>query len=441
MYTIGVVGPKPSIDRIIEVGREYADTAKLIPYPYENLVEAAAIIPAHRGEVSGWLFTGPIPYMAVKPQLKDSDSIVYCSPTGASLYKGILHLLKDTSPAIKRISLDMVELEEFNLQESLDELELPESMFAIHMFEIKQEGHRDKQQETELADAHIKMWESGQTQAALTCMHAVHKRLLERGVPCSKIDVTRMEIRQALRISIEKQRASYFKDSQIGVQIIEIENLDKVSGRSGAKYYVQLLELEIKRVLLEFCDKLDGSLLENGNGRYQIFGSRGAMEREIAALREAVFRLETEVDQPVAVGIGFGETALSAEQHARKAIQTAKDREVSDIIIVRADGTVVESAGGQDELEYEYRTEDRELLDRLNQAAVSIRTYRKIEALARRKGWGSFSASDLAADLSMTVRNAQRIMLGLVENGLALATGGELQTSRGRPRKIYQLKR
>lgn len=58
-----------------------------------------------------------------------------------------------------------------------------------------------------------------------------------------------------------------------------------------------------------------------------------------------------------------------------------------------------------------------------------------------RMGWDGFTSSDLASHLSMTVRNAQRIMSGLSESGLVEYKGEELQSPRGRPRKIYMLKK
>ncbi|MEC0343074.1 MULTISPECIES: hypothetical protein [Peribacillus] len=87
------------------------------------------------------------------------------------------------------------------------------------------------------------------------------------------------------------------------------------------------------------------------------------------------------------------------------------------------------------------RSNDIELLDKLNQANISVKTYKKIEALIDRMGWDGFTSSDLASHLSMTVRNAQRIMSGLSESGLVEYKGEELQSPRGRPRKIYMLKK
>ncbi len=110
-------------------------------------------------------------------------------------------------------------------------------------------------------------------------------------------------------------------------------------------------------------------------------------------------------------------------------------------MIVQENGVIVEAAGEPEQIAYAYRSNDKELLDKLNKANVSIKTYNKLQALVQRMGWSTFTTSDIATYLSMTVRNAQRIIGSLCEYGLAEYKGEELQAVRGRPKKIYQLKK
>ncbi len=158
-------------------------------------------------------------------------------------------------------------------------------------------------------------------------------------------------------------------------------------------------------------------------------------------MRSTVQQLALEMDVSVAVGIGFGEKAASAEINARKAIRHSKKKESSGIVVIQEDGVMIESVGQEEQLAYTFRSNDKELLDKLNQANISVKTYKKIEALIDRMGWDGFTSSDLASHLSMTVRNAQRIISGLSESGLVEYKGEELQSPRGRPRKIYMLKK
>ncbi|GAA4866543.1 hypothetical protein GCM10023310_52750 [Paenibacillus vulneris] len=432
MYKFGVVGPVPSVEKILDVSKESPYEIEFIPLPYENPQEVKAIIEQHRHEVHGWFFSGPIPYLRSKELLHTDANVVYCKPTGASLFKSLLELSLYRREVSTRISIDMIYTEDLDLQESLLEAGFPMEQTYIKMFD----QHTDPD---ELVEYHLKLWREGKIDGALTCMTYVYQALQGQDFPVYRIGMTQQDIRLAVKMIHEQAKSSFFKDTQIGVEIIEIDQFDQISEKSGTRYHLQHLELKIKHALLLLCERIDGSLLENGNGRYQIFSSRGAIERELEMLRETVKHLSLEANVPVAVGIGFGTTAFSAENHARRAVQHAKEKEDRGIVIVQENGVIVEAAGEEEELTYAYRTNNKELLEKLAQANISAKTYNKIEALVQRMGWDGFTTASLASHLSMTIRNAQRIMGSLVEYGLAEVGGEELHSVRGRPSKIYRL--
>ncbi|QRG68338.1 hypothetical protein [Brevibacillus choshinensis] len=434
MYKIGVVGPPPSVERILAVANEFEHGIEFVPITYEDAKVVSSIVSERNWEFNGWFFSGPIPFTIAKNALSQDANIVYCPPTGSNLYRCFIQMSIEHDEVVKRVSVDMIESEGMYLQESLYELDIPEEDMHVLTYDENYDAEK-------IIQFHLDLWKEGKTQGAFTTLFAVERALQKEGIPVYRVLMTKMEIRQAMKIVIEKAKSSYFKDTQIGVEIIELEQMDKIAERAKTRFHLQHLELKIRQILLLLCEKLDGSLLANGNGRYQIFSTRGAIQREIEMLRNTVQQLSLEADVPVAVGVGFGETAFSAENNARKAIQHAKERPEFGIVIVQDDGVIIESVGETEQLSYSYRSSDRELLDKLNKANVSVKTYHKIEALIQRMGWSTFTTTDIASYLSMTVRNAQRIMGSLCEFGLAELKGEEQQAVRGRPKKMYTLKK
>ena len=63
MYKVGVIGPHSSVERIIQIGKEYEQTMEFVAYPYRDFHETESIVRKHNQDVDVWLFSGQISYM------------------------------------------------------------------------------------------------------------------------------------------------------------------------------------------------------------------------------------------------------------------------------------------------------------------------------------------------------------------------------------------
>lgn len=432
-YRLGIVGPLPSVERILNLTQHLADDVQFVSMVYHHPREIPDILEKNRSTIKGWLFSGPIPLSVASPFLKKDELTAYCKPAGSGLYKALLQMNIDHPIRDKRYSIDIIRSEDLDMHESFAEAGLPLEQVYLNIFEGSDEPEK-------LIRFHMEKWESGQIVAALTCMHFVYAALQEKGVPVYRLMTSSQDIRQAAKLLIQQARSSYFKDTQIGIHMIEADLLNQRTLTESTSYALQYAELQIKTVLLQLCEHMDGVLVDKGNGRYQIFSTRGAIERELSRLHTAIEQIGLEIEVDVTVGIGYGDTALAAENHALRALQQSKQQEPqSRIIVVQDNGVIREAVGQAEEWSYSSRSLDRELLAQLNQANISVKTYKKIEALTQRMNWDGFTTNQLAQHLSMTVRNAQRIMSSLCQIQLAEVDGEEVQALRGRPRKIYRL--
>lgn len=432
-YRFGIVGPLPSVERILNLTQHLADDVEFVAMVYNHPREIPQILEQYRSTVKGWLFSGPIPLSVASPFLKEDELTAYCKPAGSGLYKALLQMNKDYPIQNQRYSIDIIRSEDLDMHESFAEAELPIDQVYLNIFEGSDEPET-------LIQFHMDKWTSGQSVAAVTCMHFVYAALQKQGVPVYRLTTSSQDIRQAAKLLIQQGRSSYFKDTQIGIHMIEADLLNHRSLTESTSYGLQYAELRIKTVLLPLCEHMDGVLVDKGNGRYQIFSTRGAIERELSRLHHSIEQIALEIEVEVSVGIGYGDTALAAENHALRALQQSKQQESSSrIIIVQDNGVIREAVGQIEEWSYSSRSLDRALLSQLNEANISVKTYKKIEALTQRMNWDGFTTAQLAQHLSMTVRNAQRIMSSLCQIKLAEVEGEELQALRGRPRKIYRL--
>lgn len=192
------------------------------------------------------------------------------------------------------------------------------------------------------------------------------------------------------------------------------------------------LEWEIKGKLLPLCEVLDGSLVEKGNGRYEIFSSRGQIHRHLEELENTLKEIKMTINLygSAAAGIGYGETVARSRLRARQAV----DEPILWDMPVRISG----DERGED------REEQREELDpetreKLKEVRVNEKTLLKIRLAASSFPEGTFSVKDLSTKLSVTPQNIRRIMGALSKAGLAEIVSETSPAERGRPGKVYRL--
>lgn len=434
MYRIGVVGPSLSVERILKLANEMEQEMEFIPYSYTEAREVEIIVGEHDSQVDFWLFSGYIPYMVAKKIVSSDEKMVYIFSTESSTYKSFMELNYSQGRLLERVSIDMIPATHAVEGESLLQLKETVKDLYVKTFEADIDSR-------ELFNFHYDLWKQKKTDGALTCYPSVNEALQKAGVPANLMSPTRIEIFQTIRIFFEKIKTSYYKDTQIGVEKIEVKDFDLIKEKMEKTYQVQYLELRMKETLIQLCEKIDGSLFEEGHGRYTIFSSRGAIEREIQSLKDKAHYLSLEAKTTVSVGIGFGKTVLSAEINAHRALQQSKKKEEQGIVVmIQDDETIIESVGQEQELTYSYRTDDKDFLEKLKKGSISVKTFKKIDALIQKMRWRDFTTKDLAANLQMSERNAQRIVAELCDAGLAESIGEESHYDRGRPIKIYRLK-
>ncbi len=432
-HRIGIIGPGPSIERILSVA-QVVDVAgiEFVPFPYEDECEIASILQKNKGLVRGWLFSGPVTYLIAKNHLAADDAVDYCKSLGAGFYMACLQVAHRHGGILRRFSVDVFE-GAMDIENMLEESGLGWDEVYIK----KYAQHYDAE---EVNRFHLQLWEAGKIDGVVTPLRSVFYHLQRQGVPVYHLTLTKQEIQQSLQMIVEKVRSSYFKNTQVASILLEIGRYDEVAAKSKTPYALQYAELKLKQVLLPFCQKVDGYLLEKGLGVYEIFSSRGAVEQELAMLRAVIDEMAEVLafDVPIAAGIGFAGTVFAAEINANRGLHNARGSEAGQIVIVQDDGVIVEAMAEQSVC-YDYQSNDEALLAKLHQAEVGIKTYRKIESTIRRLGWLRFTVSQLAAQLSVTERNVRRIVSGLQNVGLIEVEGEEAAPSRGRPSKIYRL--
>ncbi|ARF17452.1 hypothetical protein [Sporosarcina ureae] len=427
MFKVAIIGPLVSVKRIENETDDFTSRLSFTPYIYESAIETIDIVKTQYDTYDYFLFSGPIPYeLALRTGLDPCKffSIVLLE-TG--FYKALLNLTNQVRKPIERLSIDIVNTSNV-VDVSLSQLNVPVKNVFVKTFDAAIDYWS-------LYEHHVQLWEENKVEAVLTCYPDIMVALQEKGIPTDWISTTKLATRHALETIDNHAEISFLKRSQIGVCIIHIDNL-LYEDPSKLSYDIQFTTLKMNEELLLLSREMNGSFVNFREGQYMIFSSRGEIIDTFSVLLDTIERLEHTWSREINSGIGFGDSAIKAEMHARKALQLTQ-RDPDTIILIDHEGKVLDLPSEYHEKNSVYH--EKNLLNRLNEEHINISLFDKVREVIRRKKWSTFTAKELAFELKMSDRNAQRTLLLLTTAGIMQQQGEEKAISKGRPSKLYKL--
>lgn len=430
MYKIGVVGPSKSVERILEVAKEFPDNLSFVPFIYHTATETTDIMKEHYDAFDYFLFSGPIPYEIAKLTIQNTDKLFYIHLLETGFYKALLQLIVSTNNAIRCVSIDILNTSNV-VDISLDQLSVPLKEMIVKTFDAQINYY-------ELYEHHLRLYQENKVDAVLTCYPEVMELLKKDKIPVEWISTTKLATKQVIKSIEQKAQISYFKRTQIGVCMIDVDTTMYEEQSEQLSYDFQFTTLKMNEGLLTLSRDMNGSFFEIGDGKYMIFSSRGEILDHLVFLNETISRLKKSWKREIIVGIGFGDSALKAEVNARKAIYKS-ELENKHIVLIDNEDEMI-----QVPLEYIHTTstisDDTQLFHLLKDKNISIQAFERVRDIIHMKKWHQFTSNDIALELNMSNRNAQRLLQSFKEAEIIEQIGEEKVSKKGRPRKLYQMK-
>ena len=430
--TLGVIGPEDSVTHILNASESFSDL-KLLPFYYENLEEIDVIIQSNQSNVDQWFFSGQVPYTyAFSKQLVD-ESIAYYPPLyGASLLGKVVESNLEMEKVLKRISLDTIQEEE---------LETTKRFFSLQNLKIYSYSYPDFRPTEEIVDHHRKLYEEGKTEVAFTCLRGVYEALKKLGIPCYRIYPSQLSIYFALKILKERGQSFWYQRSQLALLAVELIHPDQ-DADFYYSYEQKHKELNLKRLLIEVAERINGSFVQIGDGLYFIYTTRG--EIEIKLDKKDLFHLmDTVYSQSklkLRIGLGYGTTALQAEENVQTAFRSARKHKSPTIVLVDENKELTEFTSGEESITYHSKSWiNDEWTEKLRKANISPASVAKIQALSNFYKKNEVNSQEVAGWLESSERNARRVLAELESMGLASSMTVQVSGSKGRPRKAYKL--
>ena len=427
---LGIVGPNDSIDHIRKIAEKYTEL-KVTAFTYNELNDVREILTENKASVDQWLFSGQAPYsFAISEGLISTEEGTYPILHGTSLLGKLLEAQFCFDTRLKEISLDTVEEKEIEtLRENFSLKGLKVNVNPFHY-----PGYITAQQ---LIDYHQKNYDEG-SEVIFTCIQSVHQHFLKLNIPCFRIIPTELSIQQKLDNLIERAQANWYKKSQLAIVGVKLLTSEETVGANFSSYDLKLRELELKRLLLNYAEQIQGSLVQIGDHYFFIYTTRGEIESHPLPL-PLLEEIELHTKIPIFFVVGYGLTALDAEAHVRLGFQNGR-RSENTILIVNEEKQVTEVSEQEEAVSYDQSFVSCQLKAMLNDVKTNPATISKILSMANHYKKDTISSKDITWWLQSSERNARRIIQEMERVGIITVTGEEQVGQRGRPRKIYRIK-
>lgn len=427
---VGIIGPPDSVNLISEIATEFSDQITPVPYIYANLNEVTGIINNHQDEIDVWLFSGQAPYAIAKADLKPQTGF-HPPLNGSSLTKVLLDISYKDKKQLTNLSFDTIA--------SKDVLETF-SEFGLATKGLKINAYAGYKPPEELVEFHYELYKNNEVDCCITSVHSVYEALKKLNVSAYRIKPTINSIRKTIFIASQRSEINHLKSTQISILILQLYEMNKLIGEGSISFDTHRLNLKIQNEVIEFTEKIHGSFIQQGNDKFIIYSTRGSLEsyseNEIYMFLEKITSL---TKLTANIGIGHGKTVFGAEQNAYTALNHANNYGKNTIILIHQDGSIEGPLENQNSITYSRRIDDKQIIDKLKLAGVSVSTYNKLVSIQKKLAQHSVSAFDIAEWLNMTQRNARRILGSLEKYGLAEVIGEETPGPRGRPRRLFRV--
>lgn len=483
LFSIGLLGPPDLVDKVLEFAEGFPQY-HFLDLRYEDENDTVPLFEKNRGRMDVCLFMGNWPYLKVKKYYGDRDCgipMVYVADTSLGIYQALAKMLYDGVDT-RRLSIDTATPEE--AERCLAHVGLrPEALFFLPV-----ESPIDRK---EFVDFHKSLWEKGETTAAATFLKGAYVELSRYGMPVYRCTPSLGGLKEGLVRAVLELEALKAKASQLVVGLVSfgaaIEPTDPPDGgdgrearggrggphdqgaRDGRDAPVgldgqrgdgagrraqrgsdrtdgQTYRARLLKALLEWARPLGVSVVPVEGGRFSVFMTRGVLDEITKGQTqfETAERISKACGRPVFFGFGVAPTASLSFANASLAINYAMETSQSCAFAVFEDSRVVGPLGPAQTsplhpLQFTTSTTDPALVSMSSQSGLSVATLSRVQAALRANGSLFITADNLAAYMSMSERNARRILARLEEAGLARVAGLNQAGTRGRPQKVYRV--
>lgn len=424
----GVIGPAKSVEKILEVGKEFEELT-FLPFPYKEVEEISEIIERNRYLVDQWLFSGLLNYTyAMENKLIHEDEGGYPTLHGSSFFGELLEAQLNEGRIFTKISIDNI---------AKTELDKILSFYHLDALKYYTMPFQSDYSRKDVVAFHKKLYDEGKIELAITTLNAVYYELKKAGVPVYRLTASYLSIKLTIELLIEKAQANLYENRQMAIIGCRLKNTGKTVTQHQL-FQWKHHQLNWKKSLLQLTESLQGSLVEEGDGLFFIFTTKGEIDNQAeSALLKLIEEYQIRDQLVAAIAIGFGANVLHAEQNVRYGLSQEVHEKKASILLVKGVAELSEKSANSLGKSLDFKSLEEELFRRFADGSASPRDVLRIIVYSHKYNQQKFTSEDISRWLQSTERNGRRILAELEQANIIKKCGKIQSNQRGRPKNVY----
>jgi len=437
VLTIGLFGRRPLVATMLEAAedlrrRDPTMDIRFLTGTHDEMEQARSRFERLAGRIDAAVFPGPMHFDLASSDGYRSVPSSFVHLTGAALYSTMLRSVLHNHVDITRISIDSLPSEE--VLEAYRELQLSDGLPPIAPYTSPNDVEH-------YPSFHRDAIDTGRATCAFTTVLEVEDALRADGYPVVRITPTLGTVRDALLTAINQAHGTRLEEQQIAFIVVQLISPANDDSTAPSAYWQQQAGLEVHRMLLDEVKVVGATVARRSETQFVATTTAGGVDRLTAGLVRAPFpATRTRIGLPLAVGLGTGRTALSAEANALTAVNDSVQRHGARVLHVDADGTRTEltldpSPSGLEipEAADKARMLLRRVISGLEDAQMMPTAESGLEPVIE------IGSEEIAQALGLTSRSGLRTIKQLVEAGYAWPMPPQISPHGGRPRQRFRL--
>ena len=426
MIKIGVITAQHSIPEIKQIEPYIEDDCLITYLPYKQVDEIIDLYEQNHIFFDGILFSGNLGYNLLLQKIGEFRTpTYYLDITEGDFYKQLFSInITHKRLNFSRVGMDVIAPDNnfLDLHNVIAENEFPK---------IIEVNYNEKLYEYALSQ-YLSLWNNGEIDLVLTRISNIVNSLKTSNIPTIFIFPSKESILEQVKFIISELQINKLQESQGAIGIVTLRNQATLPNDE-----LQLVMLY--KALLEYnsLHKVF-SVIQNKSNRFELITTQADLKLTTTNYTKSDLQdyLLNVLPFEVNIGWGIGSTFYEAKKNAQIANNQAATEQTSSTFVITANKEVIGPLG--DDIDLALETTNYPQLQKISDVTgISIVHLKKLLVLWNKLEESEVSADDIAYQLNVSNRQANRILNKLEDVGVATVSHKRQEKLKGRPKKIY----